>query len=585
MKIEFLQNTILTKHSDNSSKPHISKKSYKTSNISIRNFGVDANGYYNRITFQGRINKSDNIRHKPDNYEGCLIGGAIGDALGAPVEFMPLYAIKREYGQNGIKKLLTKEKQKAEFTDDTQMTIFTADGLIKSALKNHSINNINFYDVFESYGDWLSTQRNKRVHKGWLSDIKELYKVKAPGNTCISAIMGGEPGTIDKKINDSKGNGGTMRVAPVGLMYYNNPSRAFNIAVGCCALTHSRPEAYLSAGAMAAIIAYIIKGETPDDAVEKTLKILERKNNNEKVTNLLKKASFYSKTNLFPEEVIPQLGNGWTGEEALAIAVYSALKYSDNFKKAVECAVNITGDSDTVGSMTGNIVGAYLGAKNIPAEFKDKIAAKNILIDLAHDLYVGPNRIKNKAQKYPIPEKYSESLSLNKLLGHNYKLTKSIENKEFLKYLKNIPYKNISNYREFLHNKDLPANTIKQMMRPIEMIAREIDNNVFFNKMIYTLANNHERLAAVENNRGLWREDKVYSYELMWQILGYIIDNPSESDNLFKTITVMIKSGKYSLKDMSDFLIIADKGKIDFNAVFKALSSGARFEDLKRRIM
>ena len=117
------------------------------------------------------------------------------------------------------------------------------------------------------------------------------------------------------------------------------------------------------------------------------------------------------------------------------------------------------------------------------------------------------------------------------------------------------------------------------------MIAREIDNTVFFNKMIYTLANNHERLAAVENNRGLWREDKVYSYELMWQILGYIIDNPSESDNLFKTITVMIKSGKYSLKDMSDFLIIADKRKIDFNAVFKALSSGARFEDLERRII
>ena len=567
MKIDFLSKITTPKHSDYSLKQSSVQKK-DTLNMDL---GTDVNGYYNRIAFQGVVNKDGNIRHKLDNYQGCLIGGAIGDALGAPVEFMPLYEIKRTYGNEGIQKFLSKKNNKAEFTDDTQMTIFTADGLIKSALKNHSINNINFYDVFESYGDWLNTQRNNKIHKGWLSDVKELYKVKAPGNTCISAIMGGEPGTVDRKINDSKGNGGTMRVAPAGLMYYNNPSKAFNIAVACCALTHSRPEAYLSAGAAASIIAYIIKGETLQGSVEKTIKILERKNNNENVTGLLKTALIYSQKNIAPEDAISRLGNGWTGEEALAIAVYSALKYPDNFKKAVECAVNITGDSDTVGSITGNIMGAYVGEKNIPKEFKNKIEARDVLATLAHDIYVMPNRIKNKAQKYPLPEKYKKNLSLKHALGENYKNSKVITSKAFNNILKTLPNYDIRNYMEFLLNRDLPFNITMQIMQPVELITNEINNRIYFNKMMYSLTQNIDKLSEKENKRGLWLDERVKLQEFLWQIYGVVLENPGISDDIFKTLAVMMKIGVYSLKDMSDFLTLAGKKDIDFNRINNAV--------------
>lgn len=586
MKVDFIQNIPFAKHSDNSVKQVLEVNDFKTNNKTSKLPELDANGYYNKIAFQGTINKNNNnIRHKLDNYQGCLIGGAIGDALGAPVEFMPLYEIKKTYGSEGINKFLIKKNKKAEFTDDTQMTIFTADGLIKSALKNHSINNINFYDVFESYGDWLSTQRNLYRHKGWLSDVKELYKVKAPGNTCISAIMGGEPGTLDKKINDSKGNGGTMRVAPVGLMYYNNPSRAFNVAVGCCALTHSRPEAYLSAGAMASIIAYIIKGESLQDAVEKTIKILERKSNNEKVTSLLKTAVRYSKKNMPTEDVIPQLGNGWTGEEALAIAVYSALKYPDNFKKAVECSVNITGDSDTVGSITGNIMGAYLGAKKIPAEYKKKINMADVLSNLAQDLYVMPNRIKNKNQKYPVSQNNKENLSLKSILGENYKATKPVANKELKKILKSIPNVNIKNYQDFLSGKDLSINSVMQIIEPIEMILAESKDKAYFDKMMYALTQNIDNLTEKENKRGLWYEDRVQLPEFLWQIYGLILNNKNISEEIFKTVTVMTKSGNYSLKDMSDLLTVIGKRDVDFMMVNNAICSGKTVDEVINTIL
>ena len=581
MKVDSIQNIPIVKHSDNSLKSSPASKSSASNSLPIKHLGFDANGYYNKIAFQGIINsKNNNVKHRLDNYQGCLIGGAIGDALGAPVEFMPLYEIKRKYGSDGINKLLQNDSQKSEFTDDTQMTIFTADGLIKSALKNHSINNINFYDVFESYGDWLNTQRNKHAHKGWISDIKELYRVKAPGNTCISSIMSGEPGTLDKKINDSKGNGGTMRVAPVGLMYYNNPSRAFNIAVGCCALTHSRPEAYLSAGAMASIIAYIIKGETIESAVEKSIKILERKNNNEKVVGLLKNALMYSKKNILPEDVISQLGSGWTGDEALAISVYSALKYSDDFKKAVECAVNITGDSDTVGAITGNIIGAYLGAKEIPTEYKDKIEMYDVLSNLAQDLYVMPNRIKNKGQKYPLSANSQENLPLKSVLGENYNVIKPIFKKELSRVLSSLPKLDITNYKEFLYSKDLPNNIVNQMLQPIDMTVREIEDKTYFNKMLYSLIQNADTLTEKENARGLWPDDMVQLPEFLWQIYGLVLDNKNISDELFKTVTLMTESKKYSLKEMTDVLTAVSAESIDFKTINNVVFAGKNLNKL-----
>jgi len=84
--------------------------------------------------------------------------------------------------------------------------------------------------------------------------------------------------------------------------------------------------------------------------------------------------------------VIGQLGEGWVGDEALAIALYCALKYENDFEKAIIASVNHSGDSDSTGAITGNILGAYLGLERIPKRFLEHLELRNIILEVADDL-------------------------------------------------------------------------------------------------------------------------------------------------------------------------------------------------------
>ena len=84
---------------------------------------------------------------------------------------------------------------------------------------------------------------------------------------------------------------------------------------------------------------------------------------------------------------IHALGRGWSGDEALAIAVYCALKYSGDFDRAITAAVNHRGDSDSTGAITGNILGAYLGLSGIPQKYLENLELRDLILELAEDLY------------------------------------------------------------------------------------------------------------------------------------------------------------------------------------------------------
>ena len=86
-------------------------------------------------------------------------------------------------------------------------------------------------------------------------------------------------------------------------------------------------------------------------------------------------------------EAIHQLGEGWVAEETLAIAVYCALKYPNDFDKALIATVNHKGDSDSTGAVTGNILGASLGLKGIPEKYMTKLELKDVILEIADDLW------------------------------------------------------------------------------------------------------------------------------------------------------------------------------------------------------
>ncbi len=336
------------------------------------------------------------------------MGGAVGDALGWPVEFRRLDEIKKRYGEQGIETLVLNETGMAEITDDTQMTLFTAEGLLRASTRSNLKGICHIPTVvYHAYIRWLHTQSIKCKGReeiienldGWVSKIKALYARRAPGSSCLSALSSGEMGTIEEPINNSKGCGGVMRVAPVGLMF--SKKHAFKTGCELAAITHGHPGGYLPAGVHACIISCLIEGMELEDAVISAMQELAAYPRNRECLDLLNKAVELAKDNNPPENALWQLGEGWVGEEAIAIAVYCSLVYKNDFRKAVCLAVNHNGDSDSTGAITGNILGAYLGIEGIPAEWREHVELKDEIITLANDLLIGFEDSDNWWNKYP----------------------------------------------------------------------------------------------------------------------------------------------------------------------------------------
>ncbi|MCQ2416962.1 MAG: ADP-ribosylglycohydrolase family protein [Oscillospiraceae bacterium] len=336
-----------------------------------------------------------------DKFRGCLIGGAAGDALGYAVEFLREAEIFRRYGEKGITDYALTHG-KALISDDTQMTLFTANGLLVGTTRGMMRGIMGEYDSYISimYKCWYRTQTERypitdTYQESWLLDIPELYSRRAPGITCMNAISNGCEGTIERPINDSKGCGGIMRVAPIGL-YFSEKSMSYEksdlIGAKASACTHGHELGYIPSAALVHIIRKLVEEpvtikEAVADALKCTEKMFRGSKHIDYFTALINKAISLAETSDNDLDAIHQLGEGWVAEETLAIAVYCALKYADDFEKAVVTAVNHNGDSDSTGAVLGNILGTYIGYANIPQKYKENLELSEIILETADDLY------------------------------------------------------------------------------------------------------------------------------------------------------------------------------------------------------
>jgi len=334
--------------------------------------------------------------------QGSLIGGAIGDALGSPVEFLRWNDIKKHYGDAGIQRLeMDFEQGLALISDDTQMTLFTANGLLMYESYRAASSEVPAPEqcIYDAYRDWYRCQCSRgipRNNHSWLSDLPEMHEYRAPGITCLNALKANKAGSIANPINGSKGCGGIMRVAPVALWGFNKRSiEAIDLlAAEAAALTHGHPLGYMSAAALADVISRLLKGDVDMyDAVaacRESMCVLFREN--EYLDELLRMIDLpvrLSKNDRADVENIHEIGEGWTGEEALGIALYCSLKYQNDFSGAVVAAVNHNGDSDSTGAIVGNIVGAKVGMEGIEGRWLRGLELKNTLLEMAQDLYDG----------------------------------------------------------------------------------------------------------------------------------------------------------------------------------------------------
>lgn len=328
-------------------------------------------------------------------FRGCLLGGAAGDALGYAVEFVLEPRIDERYGADGIRRYELINGV-AIVSDDTQMTMYTANGLLCGEAAGGS--EADYYrGIAACYLDWLKTQDGPEYEPSdgtvsWLNSLREMNSCRAPGGTCLGALSGGKFGTTAEPINGSKGCGGVMRTAPVGL-FFEDEDLCCRLGAEAAAITHGHDLGYLPAAALSCIVSRAVYGERIplEEAVLSSEAALARNFPDAPhlgvMISLLDRARELSKKDMKDQDAIHQLGQGWVGEEALGIAVYCALRYPDDFEKCITAAANHNGDSDSTAAIAGNILGAYLGEDCIAPHYLEKLELKDALVKLADDMY------------------------------------------------------------------------------------------------------------------------------------------------------------------------------------------------------
>src|SRR5512137_766749 len=213
------------------------------------------------------------------HFRGCLLGGAVGDALGAPIEFKSHDEVLAEHGPAGLRDYVVAYGRLGAITDDTQMTLFTAEALIRAEHCRVQAPSARTADVaWYAYLRWLETQgevvRRRGIpdEEGWLLRVQGLHARRAPGNTCLAGLKKGRMGTREQPLNDSKGCGGVMRIAPAGFP----PGDAFELGSDLAALTHGHPTGWLASGCLAKLVQEVAGGATLDEGAMRALEALRR---------------------------------------------------------------------------------------------------------------------------------------------------------------------------------------------------------------------------------------------------------------------------------------------------------------------
>ncbi len=350
---------------------------------------------------------------------GCLLGGALGDSLGYAVEFDDITAIRARFGPGGLQDFAALDGG-SHFSDDTQMTLYTVDGLVEALeWANSGVGADTNACLWLAYLRWLGTQGVPLPPSApvqpprWIDTHEVLKHRRAPGSTVLSGLASGEMGTVYRPVNpESKGCGTVMRSAPFGLIPYIAPESVYKLSADAASLTHGHPAARQSSGALSLMIHSLTAGRGLREAADYALGHLRAGNLGrnespdaallERLEGALRLAAQpgepAARGLLSPEELVRELGEGWVAEEALAVAVYAVLatapdptaavagRPESHFRAAIAVAVNHSGDSGSTASIAGNILGTFYGEECLPAGWLQTLEAPEVIRGMAEQL-------------------------------------------------------------------------------------------------------------------------------------------------------------------------------------------------------
>ncbi|UGT57454.1 ADP-ribosylglycohydrolase family protein [Nocardia asteroides] len=343
---------------------------------------------------------------------GCLLGGAVGDALGAPVEALSLRRIREVYGRDGVT-----DVDEPRISEETQLTAFTVEALIRGSVRARAkgIGGATMGLLQQGMLVWLRGQVVEVPEQpvtlfSSLSGHRELIEQRGVANSVYTALRQAAQrqaptnplGTRERPINNSKGSGAVMRAAPCGFGYAADRSGAatgtiFELGCDAAALTHGHPSGWLPAGTLSALIYRLARGNDTATALSHARTELARYPEHEETSTALAAATTLAarvereQRTPTPEDV-ETLGAGWIGPEALAIAVFAVLAAEnlggaphDIVRTGLLLSVNHSGDSDATGSLAGSLLGARYGHTALPRRWARTVDARPALDRLATD--------------------------------------------------------------------------------------------------------------------------------------------------------------------------------------------------------
>ncbi len=292
-----------------------------------------------------------------------LFGLALGDALGWPTEFRDLPAIKAIRGDQGIQE----PPDPALYTDDTQMTVALTEGLLDAGLSAD-----------------LNTQMNA-VGKRFI-EWRDTAPSRAPGNTCLTGVRRFENGIPwrESGVAHSKGCGSAMRVATIGYLYQHDTAKLVEVARASGIITHGHPAAVAASIAAAYLVKLALDAEHPDTYLQKVMAITDGMSDDfDQAMYRVGQAHVASE-----EQCLKHIGQGWVGEEAVALALWCVRKFPDDYVATVRRGANTNGDSDSVACIAGGISAARLGVDAIPSDWRARCENREMLLDLAERMFV-----------------------------------------------------------------------------------------------------------------------------------------------------------------------------------------------------
>ncbi len=303
-------------------------------------------------------------------FSGALVGLAVGDALGYPVEFQRRDGILRLFGPQGVTGFVAgpSHHPPGTYSDDTQMTLAVATALLRSG--DSDLDTL-MQTMAEEFVSWSGSPDNDR----------------APGATCMEGarrLAAGMPWR-EAGVRSSKGCGSAMRVAPIGLFYWRDTPRLLQVARASSLLTHAHPAAIEGAAAAALLVALALGKRTPEEMLAALL--AECAPRSEDLAARLHQLP--EMVGAAPEVALSRagLGEGWTAEEAVASALYCFWRSPEDFATTVLTGANTDGDSDSIACIAGAISGAFNGATVIPPPWFAQLEGGARIAEIARRLH------------------------------------------------------------------------------------------------------------------------------------------------------------------------------------------------------